>query len=158
MTAGQSSFPVARSIFRFEKFGQGGVELNAELLPHLGEVADEIAVIRSMHTEAINHDPAITFFQTGFQIAGRPSIGAWLSYGLGSENQALQALTLCLASFFAGRLSTNESRYKRPVALAGSEFSQKIFGLGIECDRRGNGIRLATARRRDRELIAALGQ
>ena len=87
MTAGQSSFPVARSIFKFDRFGESGQEFNAELLPHLGEVADDIAIIRSMHTEAINHDPAITFFQTGFQIAGRPSIGAWLSYGLGSENE-----------------------------------------------------------------------
>ena len=91
MTAGQSSFPVARSIFKFDRFGQSGQEFNAELLPHLGEVADDIAIIRSMHTEAINHDPAITFFQTGFQIAGRPSIGAWLSYGLGSENENLPA-------------------------------------------------------------------
>jgi hypothetical protein len=91
MTAGQSSFPVARSIFKFDRFGESGQEFNAELLPHLGEVADDIAIIRSMHTEAINHDPAITFFQTGFQIAGRPSIGAWLSYGLGSENENLPA-------------------------------------------------------------------
>lgn len=91
MSAGQSSFPVARSVFPFKKFGQGGIELNAELLPHLGKMADHIAVIRSMHTEAINHDPAITFFQTGFQLAGRPSIGAWASYGLGSENENLPA-------------------------------------------------------------------
>lgn len=91
MTAGQSSFPAARSIFKFKKFGDGGVELNAELMPHLGKVADDIAVVRSMHTEAINHDPAITFFQTGFQLAGRPSIGAWMSYGLGSENENLPA-------------------------------------------------------------------
>lgn len=91
MTAGQSSFPVARSIFNFKKFGQSGVELNADLLPHIGGIADDIAVVRSMHTEAINHDPAITFFQTGFQLAGRPSIGAWASYGLGSENENLPA-------------------------------------------------------------------
>ena len=91
MTAGQSSFPVAKSIFKFKKFGQSGIELNAETLPFLGKVADEITVVKSMHTEAINHDPAITFFQTGFQIAGRPSIGAWLSYGLGSENSNLPA-------------------------------------------------------------------
>ena len=91
MTAGQSSFPVARSIFRFKKFGQSGIELNAEMLPHLAKVVDDIAVIRSMHTEAINHDPAITFFQTGFQLAGRPSIGAWVNYGLGSENENLPA-------------------------------------------------------------------
>ena len=91
MTAGQSSFPVARSIFPFEPFGECGMQLNAKLLPHLGRMADDICLIRSMHTEAINHDPAITFFQTGFQIAGRPSIGAWVSYGLGSENSNLPA-------------------------------------------------------------------
>lgn len=91
MTAGQNRFPVARSIFPFRPFGESGIELNAKLLPHLGKVVDEIALIRSMHTEAINHDPAITFFQTGFQLAGRPSIGAWLSYGLGSENENLPA-------------------------------------------------------------------
>ena len=89
MTAGQSSFPVARSIFKFEQVGDGGAWLNTELMPHLKEVANEVCFINSMHTEAINHDPAITFFQTGFQIAGRPSIGAWLSYGLGSENEDL---------------------------------------------------------------------
>ncbi|MEM7698460.1 MAG: DUF1501 domain-containing protein [Verrucomicrobiota bacterium] len=91
MTAGQSSFPVARSIFDFAKFGNAGIEMNAELLPHLGKIADEIAVVRSMHTDAINHDPAITFFQTGFQLAGRPSIGSWVSYGLGSESENLPA-------------------------------------------------------------------
>ena len=89
MTAGQSSFPVARSIFDFERVGDGGTWLNTQLMPHLKTVANEICVINSMHTEAINHDPAITFFQTGFQIAGRPSIGAWLSYGLGNENENL---------------------------------------------------------------------
>jgi len=91
MTAGQSSFPVARSVFKFERCGEGGTWLNTELMPHLGEVMDDVCVINSMHTEAINHDPAITFFQTGFQIAARPSIGAWLSYGLGSENSNLPA-------------------------------------------------------------------
>lgn len=91
MTAGQSSFPVARSIFEFGKYGESGQVMNAKLLPHLQKVADDLCIVRSMHTEAINHDPAITFFQTGFQIAGRPSIGAWLSYGLGSENENLPA-------------------------------------------------------------------
>ncbi len=91
MTAGQSSFPVARSVFNFEQVGQSGTWLNTELLPHLGRVADEVCFVKSMHTDAINHDPAITFFQTGFQIAGRPSIGAWLSYGLGSTNENLPA-------------------------------------------------------------------
>ena len=91
MTAGQSSFPVARSVFKFERCGQAGAWLNTEVMPHLKEVADDLCIVRSMHTEAINHDPAITFFQTGFQIAGRPSIGAWLNYGLGSENENLPA-------------------------------------------------------------------
>ena len=91
MTAGQSSFPVARSIYKFRKCGQSGIDLNANLMPHLARVVDEVVMVRSMHTEAINHDPAITFFQTGFQLAGRPSIGAWLSYGLGSENADLPA-------------------------------------------------------------------
>jgi hypothetical protein len=91
MTAGQTSFPVARSTFNFKQAGQSGQWLNSDLLPRLSKVADDISVIRSMHTEAINHDPAITFFQTGFQLAGRPSIGSWLSYGIGSENANLPA-------------------------------------------------------------------
>ncbi len=88
MTAKQESFPVAPSMYRFKKHGQSGIELS-ELLPHTARVADELCVIRTMHTEAINHDPAITFFQTGAQLAGRPSMGAWLAYGLGSENRDL---------------------------------------------------------------------
>ncbi|MFT5127702.1 MAG: hypothetical protein ACI8W8_001309 [Rhodothermales bacterium] len=91
MSAGQKRFPVARSTFDFTQCGQSGAWINTEFMPHLGKVADELCFVRSMHTEAINHDPAITFFQTGFQIAGRPSIGAWMSYGLGSENDNLPA-------------------------------------------------------------------
>lgn len=91
MTAGQTKFPAARSTFQFEKVGQSGISINKELLPHLASIIDEVTVINSMHTEAINHDPAITFFQTGFQLAGRPSIGSWMSYGLGSENENLPA-------------------------------------------------------------------
>ena len=90
MTAGQKQFVTAPSIFKFRKHGESGVELT-ELLPHLGTVADELCVVRSMYTEAINHDPAITFFTTGSPLPGRPSIGAWMSYGLGSENDNLPA-------------------------------------------------------------------
>jgi hypothetical protein len=90
MTATQASFPVAPSRFRFARHGKSGAWLG-ELLPHTAKVVDELCFIRSMYTEAINHDPAITFFQTGAQLAGRPSIGAWLSYGLGSENRDLPA-------------------------------------------------------------------
>jgi hypothetical protein len=102
MTAGQSSFPMARSIFNFEQVGKGGIWLNTDMMPHLAEVADELCMINSMHTEAINHDPAITFFQTGFQIAGRPSVGAWLSYGLGSLNENLPAF-LAMTSYTGGQ-------------------------------------------------------
>jgi hypothetical protein len=90
MTATQASFPVAPSLFRFARHGQSGASLST-LLPETAKVVDDLCFIRSMYTEAINHDPAITFFQTGAQLAGRPSIGAWLSYGLGSENDDLPA-------------------------------------------------------------------
>ena len=96
MTSGQSSFPVARSIFKFQQHGQSRAWVS-EAMPHLAGVVDDLCFIRSMHTEAINHDPAITFLQTGFQIAGRPSIGAWLSYGLGSENDNLPAFVAMLS-------------------------------------------------------------
>jgi len=96
MTAGQSSFPVARSIFSFKQHGRSGAWIS-DAMPHLAGVADDLCFIRSMHTEAINHDPAITFLQTGFQIAGRPSIGAWMSYGLGSENANLPAFVAMLS-------------------------------------------------------------
>ncbi|MBI1312660.1 DUF1501 domain-containing protein [bacterium] len=88
MTAKQESFPIAPSMFRFTRHGQSGISIS-ELLPHTAKVVDDLCFIRTMHTEAINHDPAITFFQSGFQLAGRPSIGAWLSYGLGSDNDDL---------------------------------------------------------------------
>jgi hypothetical protein len=90
MTAGQKAFPLAPSIFKFARHGQSGLWLS-ELLPYTAGVIDHLAIIKSTHTDAINHDPAITFFQTGQQIAGRPSIGAWLAYGLGSENKDLPA-------------------------------------------------------------------
>jgi len=90
MSSAQASFPVAPSRFKFNQAGQAGTWIT-EKLPHLAKVADDMCVIRSMHTDAINHDPAITFQQTGSQIPGRPSIGSWLSYGLGSENENLPA-------------------------------------------------------------------
>ncbi|MEP6754069.1 MAG: DUF1501 domain-containing protein, partial [Chthonomonadales bacterium] len=88
MTSGQKTLPVAPSVFKFNRYGKQGVYMS-EILPHTGSIADKICLIRSMHTEAINHDPAITFIQTGSQLQGRPSIGSWLSYGLGSENENL---------------------------------------------------------------------
>src|SRR5207248_3721503 len=90
MTSTQSSFPVAPSLFKFAQHGNSGAWVS-ELMPYTAKITDQLCFIKSMHTEAINHDPAITFFQTGAQLAGRPSIGAWLSYGLGSENKDLPA-------------------------------------------------------------------
>jgi len=96
MTVGQRSFPLAGTRFSFRQYGQSGTWFS-ELLPYTGEIADELCVIKSMHTEAINHDPALTFFQTGSQQPGRPSIGSWLSYGLGSENENLPGFCVLLS-------------------------------------------------------------
>ena len=115
MSNAQATFPVAPSKFGFQQHGASGQWLS-ELLPHLGQVADELCVIRSMHTEAINHDPAITFLQTGAQIPGRPSIGAWLSYGLGAENADLPTF---VAMSSKGRAKAGQPLYDR---LWGSGF------------------------------------
>jgi hypothetical protein len=96
MTAFQKYFPMAGSQFEFAQHGKAGTWVS-ELMPHTARIVDDLAVVRSMHTEAINHDPAVTFFQTGSQQAGRPSIGAWLSYGLGSENANLPAFIVLLS-------------------------------------------------------------
>jgi hypothetical protein len=96
MTSRQASFPIAASKFAFAQHGKCGAWLS-ELVPHTANVADELCFVKSMHTEAINHDPAITFFQTGAQLAGRPSIGAWLSYGLGSESRDLPAFVVMIS-------------------------------------------------------------
>jgi hypothetical protein len=90
MSATQASFPVVPSMFRFAQHGQSRAWVS-ELLPGTAKVVDDLCFIKSMHTEQINHDPAVTFAQTGFQLAGRPSLGAWVSYGLGSENKDLPA-------------------------------------------------------------------
>ena len=96
MTAFQSKFPVAPSLFRFDRYGQSGATLS-ELLPHTSTIVDDLCFIRSMHTEQINHDPAITAALTGFQLAGRPSMGAWVAYGLGSENRDLPAFVVMVS-------------------------------------------------------------
>ena len=96
MTSGQARFPIAPSVFSFKQYGQAGHWLS-ELLPHTARLADDLCIIRSMHTEAINHDPAMTMLQTGSQVAGRPSFGSWLSYGLGSENADLPAFVVMVS-------------------------------------------------------------
>jgi hypothetical protein len=96
MTANQANFPLAGSKFKFQQYGQAGAWMS-ELLPHTSRMVDDLCIIKTLFTEAINHDPALTFFQTGAQVGNRPSMGAWLSYGLGSENQNLPAYTVLLS-------------------------------------------------------------
>ena len=96
MTAGQSSFPCVAPMFEFSQHGQTGTWMS-ELLPHTAEIVDDIAIIKSLNTEAINHDPAITYIQTGHQQPGRPSLGAWLSYGIGTESQQLPAFIVMIS-------------------------------------------------------------
>lgn len=102
MTANQKSFPVAPSAFDFARHGRSGATVS-ELTPHLAKVVDDLCFIKSMHTEAINHDPAVTYLQTGHQLPGRPSLGSWLSYGLGSENENLPAFVVLLSRGSAAR-------------------------------------------------------
>jgi hypothetical protein len=109
-TMGQSLLPVAQSQFSFARHGESGAWVS-ELLPHTAKIVDDLTVIRTMHTDAINHDPAITFIQTGFQQPGRPSMGAWLSYGLGSENQNLPAFVVLLSQAHA--INTDQPLFSR---------------------------------------------
>jgi hypothetical protein len=116
MTSGQKRFPVAPTIFKFKQHGKSGAWVS-ELMPNVARVSDKLCFIKSMHTEAINHDPAITFFQTGSQIAGRPSIGSWLSYGLGSMNEDLPA--------FVAMISTGSGR------PGGQPLYDRLWGSGF---------------------------
>lgn len=116
MTAGQQSFPIAPSLFKFSQHGQAGTWFS-DRLPHIAEQADKLCVIRSMHTEAINHDPAITFFQTGSQLPGRPSMGAWVAYGLGTANENLPSY-IVLPSRGTGR-------------AAGQPLYDRLWGSGV---------------------------
>jgi hypothetical protein len=115
MTSGQTRFPIAPSKFRFARHGTSGAWVS-ELLPWTARVIDELCVIKSVHTEAINHDPAVTYICTGSQIPGRASLGAWLSYGLGSANQNLPAFVVMTPSWTRGN---DQALYQR---LWGSGF------------------------------------
>lgn len=96
MTANQTNFPLIGSKIDFKQYGSNGAWVS-DLMPHTAKIVDELCIIQSMHTEAINHDPAVTFFQTGNQQPGRPAIGSWMSYGLGSENSNLPAFLVLLS-------------------------------------------------------------
>jgi hypothetical protein len=125
MSGNQSLLPLAGSHFKFNPCGKSGT-LISELLPYTGKVVDDLCLIRSMFTEAINHDPAMTFFQTGSQIAGRPSIGAWLHYGLGSMNDNLPAFVVLVT-----KKPTDQPLYAR------------LWGSGF-LDSRYQGVRFSS--------------
>jgi hypothetical protein len=108
MTSDQATLPLTPSLFSFRKHGRSGASLS-ELLPHTAKVVDELCFVRSLHTEAINHDPGVTFMQTGSEQPGRPSLGAWLSYGLGSENEDLPAFMV----FVSGGSPGDQPLFKR---------------------------------------------
>jgi hypothetical protein len=96
MTSGQKKFPLVGSHYKFAQYGQSGAWVS-EVFPYMSKIVDDLCIVRSMHTEAINHDPALTFFQTGAQQGNRPSIGSWVSYGLGTENKNLPAFCVLLS-------------------------------------------------------------
>jgi hypothetical protein len=102
MSGNQATLPIAGSKFSFQQHGQSGAWVS-ELLPHTAGIADELCFVKSLYTEAINHDPAITFIQTGSQIAGRPSLGAWLDYGLGTSNENLPAFCVLVTKNKSGQ-------------------------------------------------------
>jgi len=133
MTATQDTFPVAPSKYAFKPRGKSGTWVS-DLLPHTAGVADELCFIKSVHTEAINHDPAITFCQTGAQLAGRPSFGSWVSYGLGSENKDLPAFVV-LISQGSGN-PTDQPLYDR---LWGSGFLPSRF-QGVKFRSQGDPV------------------
>ena len=97
MTSGQKNSPCVAPMFEFEKFGKHGTYVNKDILPHTAKIVDDMTIIKSMNTEAINHDPAITFINTGAQQQGKPSMGSWLSYGLGSDNQDMPAYVVMIS-------------------------------------------------------------
>ena len=127
MSGNQSILPLAGSHFKFSPCGKNGTQLS-ELLPHTGGVIDDLCLIRSMFTEAINHDPAMTFFQTGSQIAGRPSIGSWIHYGLGSTNENLPAFVVLVT-----KKPTDQPLYAR------------LWGSGF-LDSRYQGVRFSSGK------------
>jgi hypothetical protein len=127
MTSGQTRFPVAPSKFKFTQEGRSGTWVNSELMPHTSKIVDDIALIQSVHTNAINHDPACTFVMTGSEVPGKPSIGSWLAYGLGSESSDLPAFVVLTPSF--------------PASGNGQALFSRMWGSGF-LPGRCNGVAL----------------
>ena len=159
MTSVQDRFPIAPSSFHFKQHGRSGSWVS-ELLPHTAEIVDELAIIKSVHTEAINHDPAITFICTGDQLPGKASLGAWLSYGLGSSNQELPAFVV-LTSSWSGRKNA-QALFNR---LWGSGFMPSKY-QGVAFRSTGDPVLFlsnpkgvsSTVRRRMLESVARLNE
>lgn len=159
MTSGQKTLPITSSLFHFARHGASGAWVS-ELLPHTAGVVDDLCFIRSLHTEAINHDPAVTYLQTGHQQPGRPSFGAWTSYGLGSENRDLPSFVVLISRGSAARPA--DPLYAR---LWGSAFlpsnhqgvSFRSSGDPVLYLSNPNGLD-ATARRDQLDVIAALNR
>ena len=155
MTSGQKSFPVAPSTLKFARHGKSGIWLS-EALRHMPKVIDEVCVVKSMYTEAINHDPAATLFQTGSVNPGRPSMGSWMSYGLGSENANLPAFVALTSN---GRAKTGQPLYDR---LWGAGFLPGRF-QGVKFRGQGNPILdlynpAGVSRAQRRRMLNALGK
>jgi hypothetical protein len=110
MVEGQSSYPLVKSIYDFKKYGQSGAWVS-ELFPHTAAIVDELCIIKSMYTDAINHEPAVMFVQTGSQLTGRPSIGSWLSYGLGTDNKDLPDFIVMLSKSHSGAQPLNSASW-----------------------------------------------
>ena len=110
MVEGQSSYPLVKSIFNFKQYGQSGAWVS-ELFPYTAEIVDELCIIKSMKTDAINHEPAVMFVQTGSQLTGKPSIGSWLSYGLGSDNKDLPSFVVLLSKSHPGAQPLNSAAW-----------------------------------------------
>ena len=130
MTAGQARFPVAPSIFKFDRYPNGGDGAwISELMANTGRVARELCIVRTMHTDAINHEPAITYFQTGHQQPGRPAFGSWLSYGLGSMNADLPAFVVLISQGF-GNMQALSARFWGNGFLPGKHQGVKLRSSG----------------------------
>jgi hypothetical protein len=110
MVEGQSSYPLVKSIYDFKQYGQSGAWVS-ELFPHTAGIVDELCIIKSVHTDAINHEPAVMFVQTGSQLTGRPSIGSWLSYGLGSDNNDLPDFIVLVSKSHSGAQPLNSASW-----------------------------------------------
>ena len=141
MTSGQARFPIAPSTFKFKQHGSNGAWVS-EILPYTAKMVDELAVIKTINTEAINHDPAITYIQTGSQLPGRPSTGAWMSYGLGTMNQNLPAFVV-LHSTVGGSFGGQALYFK---VVGGRILVNAVPGCQFAIDRRPCSLSIESGR------------